>query len=448
MEKNNIDRLVARNSLIPLVDLETSPVRPEGFSYHQAKRNIESAELEAADFYFNPHNTAYPFCYYRSFILLDLPGIPAELGEVREQINSIENDLNAAVAQRDFARFLTHINRKLAPDIFMEIFDFIPDTDKYPLYENLLNSNELARQVFTEEFKKRAYQYQGARANLPLADEAGYIQIFVTQAIDQYPVRVLTWHTDINIAIRNALQFDPPGDIYQGKVLLAYVRSYVNDKLKNQVVIEPFKVEEIKKLDLIKISEFIPPMQAAGITQQYSRYVRQIKTEWFHNPRGIHALSHTKRVLLMVLMLAYLEDCSEKDTQLLCQAAIYHDIGRKTDGYDTKHGFASYQKMLTKDLLKPSQERAETLRFIVENHAIADISALNQLNKYHLGSSDETIQLYNIFKDADGLDRVRINDLNPKYLRTNSAPRLLMVAHQLYQAQEFEKIVDNDIIFG
>jgi len=37
-----------------------------------------------------------------------------------------------------------------------------------------------------------------------------------------------------------------------------------------------------------------------------------------------------------------------------------------------------------------------------------------------------------IFKDADGLDRVRLGDLNPDYLRTASAPRLLLVAHQIY----------------
>jgi hypothetical protein len=39
-------------------------------------------------------------------------------------------------------------------------------------------------------------------------------------------------------------------------------------------------------------------------------------------------------------------------------------------------------------------------------------------------------------KDADGLDRVRINDLNPSFLRTETARLLVAQAWDLYRATE------------
>ncbi len=40
---------------------------------------------------------------------------------------------------------------------------------------------------------------------------------------------------------------------------------------------------------------------------------------------------------------------------------------------------------------------------------------------------------------ADGLDRVRINDLNPAYLRTNSARNLVAAAWELYRVSDGEE---------
>ncbi len=74
----------------------------------------------------------------------------------------------------------------------------------------------------------------------------------------------------------------------------------------------------------------------------------------------------------------------------------------------------------------------EIFRFVVENHDLADSKAYQRVQGYEARDADRTLRLYETFKDADGLDRVRLGDLNPDYLRTASAPRLLLVAYQLY----------------
>jgi hypothetical protein len=131
-----------------------------------------------------------------------------------------------------------------------------------------------------------------------------------------------------------------------------------------------------------------------------------------------------------------LEKFSVEDRDLFCLAALYHDIGRINDGYDPDHGIASYDKLIKEKMMELSdQPEHEILKFLIQNHAIPDQSAYKKLNYYELSDVDRTLRLYDAFKDADGLDRVRIRDLNPEYLRTNSAHRLLLAAHQLYNQQ-------------
>lgn len=68
--------------------------------------------------------------------------------------------------------------------------------------------------------------------------------------------------------------------------------------------------------------------------------------------------------------------------------------------------------------------------------------AMDQIcKKYHISEEnwEYTKTLMTILKDADSLDRVRLDyntgivmtDLNPKYLRTNTAKRLLNASYQL-----------------
>jgi hypothetical protein len=235
---------------------------------------------------------------------------------------------------------------------------------------------------------------------------------------------------------------NPRAEIFEAQVNIRDIKSYSSKQADNKVTLDPLRVIKIKQMDLIKISGLQALMRTEDLVGWYFYYARQIKADWFYNPNGIHALSHTKRVLLLGLLLAHLEQLSDHDRDLICEAAVFHDIGRVTDGYDTSHGIASYRKLLAKGLQKflPAEDR-ETIRFIIELHAVADKAATKQVNKYGLNDIGHTLKLYNIFKDADGLDRVRINDLNPDYLRNPGAHKLLLLAHQLFLNPEYEELL-------
>lgn len=437
MYQNKVN-FIERNSLIPLTALAASPLKPAGADLESCLKQINEVGLNAGDFYYDPAGKGSPFYYYRGALLLGFDCLEDKIGSCQLLINRMEQEITESLTRRDFARFFDLIDERIAPDIFMEAFNFIPDHDKFRLFEQLWRFNPHAHDIFPEEFAQKAYQYRGVTSARPPADADGFVRIFYSQERGLSPEQAAGWTIDVNRAILKAIAWEPVAAIFQGRVHLDHVIAYDHHRAVKEVQVQAGSAELITRLDFIDLRQY-EDLKTAGLIGRYHNYAQQIDRGWFHNPEGIHAIGHTRRVLLLGILLAYLEQYDLADANLLSLAAVYHDIGRENDGYDPGHGTASYNRVMKEQLLTwIDYEDQEILRFIVENHAIPDRSAYQKLDRYHLGDAERTLRLYHAFKDADGLDRVRLGDLNPDYLRTASAQRLLVAAHQLYLEHTFD----------
>lgn len=151
----------------------------------------------------------------------------------------------------------------------------------------------------------------------------------------------------------------------------------------------------------------------------------------FENDSHIHNRPHTARVLALALAIAQHMALAEAHIQTLCEAALYHDIGRTNDCVDERHGAASYQ------LYRREWGADPAMDFLLTYHCKEDSDALNELE--HLGLDiEETWMLLCILKDADALDRVRLcsHALDTRYLRFTISLTLLSAAHALLQLDE------------
>lgn len=155
--------------------------------------------------------------------------------------------------------------------------------------------------------------------------------------------------------------------------------------------------------------------------------------EWYARAdhiHDIHGIAHAARVLVWANQIAnwLTAQGTAINLQAVRWAAALHDIRRYANGYDLEHGNRAAQWVKENHALLPykfSQTELQITQYCCVWHVPPDNVAPKM-----------TPEL-TCLKDADGLDRVRLYDLNIEYLRTAYAKTLDKKAFDLYKLSEF-----------
>ena len=158
---------------------------------------------------------------------------------------------------------------------------------------------------------------------------------------------------------------------------------------------------------------------------------------WFLRPdgedgsAGIHGLMHTRRVMIHAAEIAAARRSPPSIRETVILAALWHDIGRTDDGRDYYHGAKSAGKVvglgLHRGLPLPTVELA---LFAVTHHSGDEVHGERAAEDF-LERSDAALLVFRILKDADGLDRVRLGDLDATRLRLPGSDRRVARAEEL-----------------
>lgn len=161
---------------------------------------------------------------------------------------------------------------------------------------------------------------------------------------------------------------------------------------------------------------------------------------WFRfNPRGIHGAPHTTRVLVWAdALAAAIAGADALRREELRWAAAVHDVGRRDDGIDLGHGRRSARWVV--DHL--ARERPATARL--------DLGFVAELCRWHETPDREigrlSLELL-ILKDADGLDRARLGDLDPGRLRLARSRAFIGPAERLERAtRAYGRVTATDVM--
>ncbi|MCI8471009.1 MAG: HD domain-containing protein [Clostridia bacterium] len=220
---------------------------------------------------------------------------------------------------------------------------------------------------------------------------------------------------------------------------------------KFRIVVEDFRKQGLTQL---KLEDELKKLVASKEGKYFREKYKQLdKSRLAFN--GIHGISHSNRVSVLAMLIAEKEgiltnDLNNRIIDFLVTATYYHDIGRKkgpiviNNGPHAKNSARKINKMDLKylDGQEYSEEDKRTLQAIVEAHEGKDKDMEAICKKYKISSAniEMTKKLMTIVKDADALDRVRLDidlpfmmkvDLNPDYLRTNTAKQFINASYEL-----------------
>lgn len=154
-----------------------------------------------------------------------------------------------------------------------------------------------------------------------------------------------------------------------------------------------------------------------------------------------HTKSHCARVLLLALIMGRLNHLRIAELEALAMAAVFHDSRRQDDWLDVGHGqrAADYYRSYCEKTELTYDPRTY---YIMAFHDRDDDLGLRILREKFPDDTD-VVLLYQIFKDADALDRFRLgpNALDVKYLRTGEANDLVEFAKMLLESGS-EKLLE------
>jgi hypothetical protein len=426
-------------ALVPVTEIAQMPFRPPRFLYEQSRTYLDGQGKSINDFYFNKFTPFSWFVYYRDFVLIDIPAFNVKTLSamyIAETIDLETIRLQSCLQKNDYPTFFSIVDPRIAVEAYLQLFHDIPDQDKYRLFWYTFSRSRLKLDDFSADFINSIQKYRTEELRLPY-DEQGYIPVYRGHISNSPVSQASSWTLDINTAIYFSRCYQVNGRVFKGKVHKNRVLANLKYRNEKEIICFPGSIEEIEEMKLLSFTQIKPDLEASGLINLYHQYGKHLNPDYFHKPGGIHGLSHTRRVLLLSLILSWMENLSAKDRDLLCQAAVYHDIGRCNDNFDPEHGRESYRKLQHYQLVNLESEEQEILRFIIENHSISDRQAAELVNDYKVKDYHRLLALYHVFKDADGLDRIRINDLDVKQLRTPSAHKLLLVARELLERIQY-----------
>jgi HD superfamily phosphodiesterase len=167
---------------------------------------------------------------------------------------------------------------------------------------------------------------------------------------------------------------------------------------------------------------------------------------WFRRESRLHGTGHTRRVHVHAQRLLELLRWHETDARLVLQAALWHDIGRETDGVEPAHGARGAARAEELGLVAELDPHdAALVRFAIIRHSLPDPGAAAYAHELaadadparRLADPQRALRVLWVLKDADALDRVRLGfgeRADPRQLRHPEAIDQIGFADQLYTA--------------
>ena len=148
----------------------------------------------------------------------------------------------------------------------------------------------------------------------------------------------------------------------------------------------------------------------------------------FVHASTIHGQDHVARVMVYALLL--LEETGMSEEAVRLWAAVYlHDLARTHDGVCHEHGRNAVLRLDQLPEVRGLFARAgvQETDYPAIHTAVTQHSIPSELEATH-----RHYPLTALLKDADGLDRVRLGDLDPAYLRFPETHTLVPFAEELY----------------
>ena len=289
------------------------------------------------------------------------------------------------------------------------------------------------------------------QSELPEPDADGLITIYRGMGEKSQPAEnAISWSTSPVCALWFANRSGRGTRLVSARVSPEQILAYnPGHRGEQEVILKSGTNLEILEADMIPSTEAHMPSLLAPVTKDFFKY-GSIATKLGYPVENLfqwHGIKHILRVLVLTLIYCQHsgEALSEEDRLILIYFSLLHDIGRDSEVEDETHGDKSVELIRRKNIrikgIQLTKKGYRIAKLLIRHHCRSDEIGLERIAKTPNFTTQDiarAAKLYRIAKDMDGLDRVRFNGLDFRYLRTPYAKRLPLVAGGLLEEHLLE----------
>ena len=289
------------------------------------------------------------------------------------------------------------------------------------------------------------------QSELPESDADGLITIYRGMGEKSQPAEnAISWSTSPVCALWFANRSGRGTRLVSARVSPEQILAYnPGHRGEQEVILKSGTNLEIQEADMIPSTEAHVPSLLAPVTKDFFRY-GSIATKLGYPVENLfqwHGIKHILRVLVLTLIYCQHsgDTLSEEDRLILIYFSLLHDIGRDSEVEDETHGDKSVELIRRKNIrikgIQLTKKGYRIAKLLIRHHCRSDEIGLERIEKTPNFTTQDiarAVKLYRIAKDMDGLDRVRFNGLDFRYLRTPYAKRLPLVAGGLLEEHLLE----------
>lgn len=343
------------------------------------------------------------------------------------------------LAEKDWRSFYT-----ISVPLALQIYDFqhryrdIEPDKVFDVWLSIYKRIDYANGQWSSEVLDYVFSHAPKIKELPELSESGKITIYRGMGVlSQSPEKAISWSTHPGNALYFANHFARGTAFVKGEIavedVIAYQSSFWNE---NEVIVRPGTVQNICYENMFPADKNSVLKLTAPVLLDYFRYGQQADRLGYHDS-GLHGIRHILRVLMLSLIYYYNsgENLTEADKQILIYFSLLHDVGRVNDYLDDRHGDLSVEQIQKQNLrigaISLTKKDYQIAHLIIRYHCLDDelgIQAIQETSNYSRKDKERAIRLFHICKDMNGLDRVRFNGLDYRFLRTDFAKRLPLIA--------------------
>lgn len=465
------------SDLIPAISIQTQEDQEKFFEqygqrvhlYDSIKQLAIKHGLTPENIYITPNKYVDLYCYYEFPVFIPLMTLDEQfliMMRMSERVIATKERSLSALKEMNIFKILAHSEDSAKIMLFNKLYWHVSAQDRYKawveVYQFLDYGHiEINKKITEDAISNQPTQYRNEiRKKLDKCFEDDFISIY--RGVGKVSVEASTsmsWTTSLSIASFFASRYEIGGKVFQAKIHKDHIIDFLRNRGEEEVIVLPEHLKEVKEYPMIPLIQEYEELIKEGYVDEYCTYRNTyIESSDYLHPEGIHGIPHIKRVLFHCLAMAKHLRLSSSERAILANSALYHDIGRKHDGYCLEHGFWSWKKLNDKIKREPTnylsevnyvdnykkgiedyelraldKEESKIVQFLIEYHCISDAKSWKELKKRSFKNEEQTWKLYQIFKDCDGLDRIRLSksDLDTSYLRTDIAKKRVLVAHEL-----------------